>query len=483
MNMDPKELVLASCEQARRLGASCADCRFVEMEDESLAVSGMIPEGLSRSTSRGYGIRVLADGAWGYAATAETDQGGLKRTIEKALSIARASARLKREDVRLAPLGKGAQTYTTPIEKDPFQVPLSEKVTFLADLNERMQKVKGVTKATATAEFHRARTWFASTEGVEFEQTIYQSGAGIEATAMKSRREIGKRSYPQAGGQHEARGYELLTLLAMEKECQRIGEEAVALISAKDCFPDITTLILDGPAASLIIHESIGHPLELDRVFGAEKNFSGTSFATTDKLGKLKYASELVTVAADATSPFGLGTFGCDDEGVPAQRAELIRNGLLVGYLTSREMAMKIGRASTGAMRAQGWQNLPLIRMTNINLLPGNSSLNQLIAETDHGILMLGNSSWSIDDRRESFKMGCEIGYEIHGGKLGAMVKNPMYSGSSLEFWNALDGIAGEKEWKVWGTPSCGKGQPGQNMRTGQGAAPCRFRKVKVGAG
>jgi TldD protein len=479
--MESKELVLSACDLARSRGASYADCRFEEMEDESLIVSGMTPEGISRTASRGVGVRVLVEGAWGYAATPETDTDSLKQEVEKALEIAKASSKLKKEVVHLAPLGKVAGTHITAIEKDPFAVPLSEKASFLSHLNELIQKVKGVTKATATAEFHRTRTWFASTEGSEIEQTIYQSGAGIEATAMKSRREIGTRSFPQGGGQFETRGYELLRLLAMEKECQRIGEEAVALLSAKDCFSDITILILDGPAVSLIIHESIGHPLELDRVFGAEKNFSGTSFATTEKLGNLKYGSDLVTVTADATSPSGLGTFGYDDEGVPAQRVELIKNGLLAGYLMNREMATKIGRQSTGAMRAQGWQNLPLIRMTNINLLPGISSLEKLIAETDHGILMLGNSSWSIDDRRESFKMGCEIGYEIHGGKLGAMVKNPVYSGNTVEFWNVLDGIAGEREWKVWGTPSCGKGQPGQNMRTGQGAAPCRFRKVKVG--
>jgi TldD protein len=479
--MDPKELVLSACDLARSKGASFADCRFVEMEDESLAVFGMTPEGISRFTNRGYGVRILAEEAWGYAATPEADKDNIKETVAKALTIARASATMSRDEVRLAPLVKVVGKFTTPIEQDPFQVPLPVKVAFLAYLNELIQKVKGVTRAAANCEFHRTRTWFASTEGSKFEQTVYQTGAGIEAVAMTSRRGMGKRSFPQAGGQFETRGYELLSLLNLEKECQRIGEEAVALTTAKDGFPDITTLILDGPAVSLIIHESIGHPLELDRVFGAERNFSGISFATTDKLGKLKYASDLVTVTADAMSPFGLGTFGYDDEGVPAQRTELIKNGLLVGYLTSRELATKIGRQSTGAMRAQGWQNLPLIRMTNTNLLPGNSSLEKLITETDHGILMLGTSSWSIDDRRESFQMGCEIGYEIHGGKRGAMVKNPTYSGNTVGFWNTLDGIAGEKEWRVWGTPSCGKGQPGQNMRTGQGAAPCRFRNVKVG--
>jgi TldD protein len=242
-----------------------------------------------------------------------------------------------------------------------------------------------------------------------------------------------------------------------------------------------TNLILAGDLVSLQIHESIGHPLELDRVFGSERNFSGTSFATPDKLGSLRYASEIVTVTADPTAPGGLGTFGFDDEGVPARPATLIDKGVLVDYLSSRETAARLKRESTGATRAESWGDLPLVRMTNINLTPGRGTLEQLIADTEDGVLISTPDKWSIDDRRENFQLGGEIAWEIKNGRRGQVCKNAVYSGSTVEFWNSCDRICGPEEYRIWGTPTCGKGQPGQNMRTGQGAAPARFRNVKVG--
>ncbi|MDH4223117.1 MAG: TldD/PmbA family protein, partial [candidate division Zixibacteria bacterium] len=254
------------------------------------------------------------------------------------------------------------------------------------------------------------------------------------------------------------------------------------LLSAKECPSGLKTIVLDGAQLSLQIHESIGHPLELDRILGAEKNFSGTSFATLDKLNKLKYGSEIVNVVTDSSFPGGLGTFGYDDEGVKAQRKDLIKNGILVGYLTSRETAPLIKTTSNGSMKADGWGNIPIIRMTNTLLLPGNHSFEDLISGVDDGIYMETVSSWSIDDNRENFQMGCEIGWEIKNGKLGEMIKNPTYSGNTVEFWNSCDAIASEKYFKLWGTPNCGKGQPGQNAGTCQGCSPARFRNVKAGS-
>jgi TldD protein len=219
----------------------------------------------------------------------------------------------------------------------------------------------------------------------------------------------------------------------------------------------------------------------LDRVYGSERNFSGTSFATPEKRGSLKYASDIVTVTSDPSTPGGLGSYGYDDEGIAAAPVTLIKNGVLVDYLSSRESAARLGTVSSGAMRGESWINLPLVRMTNINLTPGKGTLDELIAETDRGVLIVTPASWSIDDRRENFQLGGEIAYEITGGKLGQIYKNPVYSGNTVEFWNSCDRIAGESEYRMWGTPNCGKGQPGQNMRTGQGAAPARFVNVKVG--
>jgi TldD protein len=232
----------------------------------------------------------------------------------------------------------------------------------------------------------------------------------------------------------------------------------------------------------LQVHESVGHPTELDRVLGMEAAFAGTSFVGVEDLGTLRYGSELVNITADATIDGGLGSFGYDDEGVAAQRVDLIRSGVLVGFQTSRETAASIGgERSNGTMRAEGWENFPLIRMTNINLLPGEGSLEDLIADVDEGIFMVTNKSWSIDDKRKNFQFGCEIAWEIRNGKLGRMLKNPRYTGITTDFWSSCDAIAGEGEWRVWGTPNCGKGQPGQAMRVGHGTSPARFRNVTAG--
>jgi TldD protein len=245
-------------------------------------------------------------------------------------------------------------------------------------------------------------------------------------------------------------------------------------------------LVLDSSQLGLQIHESIGHPIELDRVLGMEANFAGTSFLTLEKLRTLRYGSDIVNVVADATEQHGpgLGTFAYDDEGVAAQCTPIITNGLFTGYISSRETAHTIGeKRSNGTMRAEGWNRIPLIRMTNISILPGDKPLtfDQLIAGTDNGIFMQTNRSWSIDDKRYNFQFGCEIGWEIKGGKLGRMFKNPSYSGITTEFWNSMDAICSRDQWTLWGTPNCGKGQPMQTMGTGHGAAPARFRGVKIG--
>jgi TldD protein len=243
----------------------------------------------------------------------------------------------------------------------------------------------------------------------------------------------------------------------------------------------VTTLILGATQLALQVHESCGHPIELDRVFGTEASYAGTSFLTTDKLGHFRYGSDIVNITADATILGGLGTFGFDDEGVPAQRTPIVRNGIFVGYLTSRETATRLGLQSNGAARADGWNRIPIIRMTNINLEPGTWRFEDLIADTDDGIYMELNKSWSIDDKRLNFQFGTEIAYEIKQGKFGAMLKNATYTGLTPQFWGSCDAICNQDYWNVWGTPNCGKGQPPQTAHVGHGTAPARFRNVRVG--
>jgi TldD protein len=479
---DYKKLSEIALNLTKDKGATYSDIRIEKREDENLSVKNGSPELIDRSSDFGFGIRVIVDGAWGFAASADLNEDNIKKISLQAVEIAKASSRLKKKDVVLSPLEKIVDSYKTPIIQDPFAIPLKEKLDYLLFLDDLMRKKSEINLTEAEMSFRRINKFFASSEGSLIEQEIIQSGAGISATAMKTHREMGTRSHPNSGGQYETKGYELVKELNFEGNAKKISEEAVALLSAKECPSGITTIILDGPQTSLQIHESIGHPLELDRVFGAERNFSGTSFATVDKLNQLKYGSEIVNVVTDSTCPFGLGTFGYDDEGVKAGKKDLIKNGILVGYLTSRETAPMIGRSSNGCMRADGWENVPIIRMTNTILLPGDKTLEQMISEVDDGIYLQTVRTWSIDDNRENFQMGCEMGREIKNGKLGEMIKNPSYAGNTIEFWNSCDAIANEKYWKIWGTPNCGKGQPGQNMPTSQGASPARFINVKVGS-
>jgi TldD protein len=310
------------------------------------------------------------------------------------------------------------------------------------------------------------------------------SGAGFSALSYQDG-EIQRRSYPNSfGGQYQLKGYELVDELRLVENAPRIADEVAALHSADQCPEGEFDLILDSSQLGLQIHESIGHPIELDRVLGSEANYAGMSFLTLEKLNTLRYGSEIVNVVCDARPEHGpgLGTFAFDDEGVPAQSTDIIRNGQFVGYMTSRETAAAVGQArSNGTMRADGWARLPLIRMTNVSLLPGEHTLEEVF-DVDHGIYMETNKSWSIDDKRYNFQFGCEIGWEVRNGRRVRMLKNPSYSGISTEFWNACVAISGAENWTLWGVPNCGKGQPEQVMGTGHGASPARFRRIKVGS-
>lgn len=440
----------------------------------------------SDAESVGMNVRVIADGAWGFAASAELGRGAVEATAAEAVAIARASARVKRENVRLAAEKPVVAEWTTPYRIDPFTVSIEQNIELLLKVDAELRAVAGVTLAEANLNFNRDEQWFTSSEGAEIHQTKVSAGAGYAAYAFAGH-EIQKRSYPNSfGGQWQNKGYELIDELQLVENARRIAEEAVALHHADQCPEGTFDVILDSSQLGLQIHESVGHPIELDRVLGMEANFAGTSFLTLDKLRTLRYGSDLVNVVADARQEHGpgLGTFGFDDEGVPAQCTPIISNGLFTGYLSSRETAHTIGENhSGGTMRAEGWNRLPMIRMTNISLLPGEKplSLEQLIASTDRGVLMQTNRSWSIDDKRYNFQFGCEIGWEIKDGRRVRMVKNPSYSGITTEFWNSLDAVCSRDEWTLWGTPNCGKGQPQQVMGTGHGAAPARFRGIKVG--
>src|SRR5271154_1582161 len=482
-----KEIVNWALNVATMRGASYADARIVNQRSRALTTKNGKVGSASDGESAGMSVRVIADGAWGFAASEDLSRAGGEATAGHAVEIARASAQVKQKDVILAPEKPVTAEWTTPHVIDPFSISVEQNIALLLNIDSELCSVAGITLAETNLNFNREEQWLVSSEGADIHQTKLSTGAGYAAYAFAGN-EIQKRSYPNSyGGQWQNKGYELVHELKLVENARRVGEEAVALLKAEQCPEGTFNIILDGSQLGLQIHESVGHPIELDRVLGMEANFAGTSFLTLDKLRTLRYGSDLVNVVADARQEHGpgLGTFAFDEEGVPAQCTPIISNGLFTGYLSSRETAHNIGmNRSGGTLRAECWNRLPIIRMTNISILPGEKPLTrqQLIADTDDGIYMETNKSWSIDDKRYNFQFSCEMGWEIKNGKPTRMLKNPSYSGITTEFWNAMDAICSKDEWTLWGTPHCGKGQPQQVMGTGHGAAPARFRNIKVGS-
>ena len=482
-----KDLSSWALDTATQRGATYADVRLVSERSRALSTKNGKIGNAAESQSEGFSVRVIVDGAWGFASSADMSRRSVEATSAQAVEIARASAKVKQNDIRLVPEPAVTAEWASPYQIDPFTISIEQNLALLEQVDRELRSVSGVTLAETNLNLRREEQWFFSSEGSNIHQTKYTTGAGYVAYAFAGS-EIQKRSYPNSfGGQWQNKGYELIDELKLVENARRIGEEAVALHRADQCPQGVFDIILESSQLGLQIHESIGHPIELDRVLGMEANFAGTSFLTLDKLRTLQYGSELVNVVADAREEHGpgLGTYAFDDEGVPAQSTPIITNGLFTGYLSSRETASLVGLPrSGGTLRAESWNRLPIIRMTNVSILPGEKplSLEQLISSTDHGILFQTNRSWSIDDKRYNFQFGTEMGWEIKDGKRLRMLKNPSYSGITTEFWNSMDAICSRDEWTLWGTPNCGKGQPQQVMGTGHGAAPARFRKVRVGS-
>ena len=476
-----RDLALRALDTARSQGAHYADVRVLRTQAESVTVRLHNVEALTYDESIGFGVRVLVDGCWGFASGHLLTMEEADRVAAEAVRIARASALVRGTPADLGAPVAIVDSYTTPVQQDPFAVSLDDKIALLLRSTEAMSKVAHIVMAEANSYCQRDEKLFVSSEGSEIQQTLVETGCGIEATAVDEG-EVQRRSYPNSVGRHQGtEGWEFVERWDLPSNAARVAEEAAELLTAKPCPAVNTTIILDGSQVALQIHESCGHAIELDRVLGTEAAFAGTSFLTVDKLGNFQYGSPAVNITADATIAGGLGTFGYDDEGIPAHSTPVVREGNFVGYLTSRETATTLGQTSNGAMRASGWNRIPLIRMTNVNLDPGDWSLDDLIADTDDGIYMETNRSWSIDDRRLNFQFGTEVGREIKNGKLGDLVKNATYTGITPQFWGSCDAVCNRDHWLVWGTPNCGKGQPEQVAHTGHGSAPARFRNVQVG--
>ena len=476
-----KDKLLGLIDYIKSKHIDYADARFEEQKNESLTVKDGQLEALSRGAGHGVGIRVMHGGCWGFASGTLLEARDLKKLADRAIGIAKASAVTLKTPVKLAPVEPYKARYISPMTEDPFKVSLDEKIDLLLKVDQTLRKKPKIKISESSMDFYRSDKIFCSTEGAFIEQSITESGAGYEATAVE-KGDAQKRSYPNSHrGDFRCSGYEFIRELDLLGHAERVADEAVALLSAPPCPSGNTDVIIMADQMALQVHESCGHPTELDRVLGTEISLAGGSFMTIDKLGVLKYGSDIVNIVQDATIPYALGSFGYDDEGVKASKTDIIRNGVFVGYLTSRETAPLVNAAPNGTMRADGWRSIPLIRMTNINLEPGTWDLDTLIGDTKEGLLLATNKSWSIDDKRLNFQFGVEVAWQIKDGKLGGMYKNPLYTGITPEFWNSCDAICNAKHWRIWGIPSCGKGEPMQTAHVAHGTSPARFRNVRVG--
>jgi TldD protein len=475
-----RDLCAAAVDAATSAGAEYADARGVVRRAQRVATKNGRVEQLTDLESEGIGVRVLVDGAWGFACDRRLETTGATDAALRAVAFASAAG--GRGPKALAPMHATRGTYRAPVERDPFAVSLDDKVALCLRAADAMAGPKIVVRR-AMLRALREHKVLASSEGVDIEQEITEAGGGLDCAAAGDG-VYQVRSYPSAyvGGSEQG-GWEIVERLDLERQAPRLAEQAVALLTADVCPAKVTTLVVDGDQAALQVHESVGHPTELDRVYGTEAAYAGTSFLKPNDLGSLRYGSAKMNITADPTTPGGLGTFGFDDEGVPAQREAIVDHGLLTGFLTSRETAARLGSGSGGSMRADGWNRMPLVRMTNVHLEPGEGSLDDLLADVVDGIYMETNKSWSIDDKRLNFQFGTQIAWEIRNGRLGRMLRDATYTGITPEFWGKLDAVAGRDAWHKYGVTNCGKGQPGQGAHVSHGAAPARFRDVQVGVG
>jgi TldD protein len=461
------------------------EVRFVEERGERLRVRDGRPEQATAEASRGVGIRVLGSKTWGFACTADASEAGIVAAAERAHAIARASGIAASRALAFPEQAPQRGSYATHVERDPFAVSLEDK---LAVLDGPVRALRAgdprLQSAEAWMDWTRVRKRLLTSEGTDVAQDMTYGACGMHVHAVGDDGVAQRRSYPTwQGGDGFQAGYERIAALDLAGAVDRTRDEVLALLVAPQCPAGTATLLLESSQVGLQIHESCGHPTELDRALGSEISLAGGSFMQPGMLGKLQYGSPLVTIVADATVPGGNGTFGWDDEGVPAARHALVDRGLFVDYLSSREAAAALGRASTGTMRAESWNRAPIIRMVNVSLEPGAAgTLDDLVADTDDGILVATDKSWSIDDLRLNFQFSCEIAWEIKRGKRTRMLRDPFYTGITPRFWGSCDAVCGPSEHRLWGITSCGKGDPMQIMHVGHGASPARFRNVTMGS-
>jgi len=477
-----EDLAARGLETAKKRGALYADIRFEDLRSERIEVRNGEVAALYDNTSCGYGVRALVDGSWGFSSADDLTSAGIDAAAARAVEVAKAGAAIGTRRLGEPPTDRHVGSYRTEVELDPDDVSLEQRVDLLLAAEYALHVDPAVRTGRAQLDLWRTKKEFYSTIGSRIAQDIRQAGSWVQALAVGDG-DAQDRWWPGDRGLYMTGGWEVVNRAGLIENAARVGEEATALLSAPQSPSGEYDVVLGGSQVSLQIHESCGHAAELDRALGWEANFSGTSFLTPDQRGRLRYGSPAVTIVIDNTLAGGLATCGWDDEGSPSGTSDIVRDGLFVGFEMSRDTARSIGTTTNACVRAENWRHVPMIRMCNLNLLPGTHTFEQLIGEVEDGLYMESNRSWSIDDRRLNFQFGCQIAWEIKRGRLGRMLKNPTYAGVTPQFWNSCDAVGEPSTWVPWGTPNCGKGEPMQTGRTTQAAAPARFRKVRVGVG
>ncbi len=476
-----------SLEQtAARFAALAPACdywtlRLVEESSEHLEVRQGVVEPSSLGELLGAMVTVVAGGGVGYGATSDLSAAGLRAAAIAALGWAAAHAELGLFDGAIYPRSGLRAQYRSPVVEPWDSIGLADKLDLLQDANAALEIDERIVDWSAWLAWRRVRQLFLTSDGGRIEQIWESVSPGLAAVAnlgsQTQHRHGGGADWSQQGGLERIRAAGLLA------DAPRVATEAIALLDAPECPCDTRDLILTPGQMVLQIHESIGHPLELDRILGDERNYAGTSFVTTQMFGTYRYGSDLLNVTFDPGVPGELVTGAADDDGTATRREFLIRNGLLERPLGGRLSQARSGLAGTANACACAWDRPPIDRMCNINLEPGEGSLNDLIARVERGVLMDTNRSWSIDDSRNKFQFGCEWGRLIEEGTLKGLVRNPGYRGLSAEFWRSLDGVGGADTWQVRGVQNCGKGEPNQAVFVGHATPPSLFRNVDVFGG
>jgi TldD protein len=479
--VDKNKLADVALSAAKRLGATYADIRINRYRFEAISTRERQVQNVSRSQSFGFGVRALVKGTWGFASSRIVTPAEVRRVTEQAVEIARANSVFQRKPIQVVPAARVVTSWKGAFEKDPFDVSIDDKIQFLLKLNETAMKTEGVAFVNSAMLFVNEQKFLATSDGSRIDQYLIRSFPSFNVTAIN--RASGDFQSRASFGGPQAMGYEYVEKYPWMTEAEQAGQEVVMKLKAKTIEPGKYDLVLHPSHLWLTIHESVGHPTELDRALWWEANYAGTSFLTPDKTGKLKFGSNLVNFVADRTQPAGLATTGYDDEGVPGQKWYLVKDGVFVDWQTTRDLAPLVGqKKSYGCLYADSWGSVPFPRMPNVSLQPGKKavSLDNLVNSVENGILIYGNGSYSIDQQRYNFQFGGQTFWEIKKGKIAGMLRDVAYQSRTTDFWGACDGLGGEATYQLGGSFNDGKGEPTQSNAVSHGCPIARFRGINV---